>query len=225
MVYVYVSMFLVWNMLMASVLTIPLYKIVCSVSYLDNNTLSLIINKEYAQLEYFNYNIFELSTFNDTQCLWLRSEAVQHFFSYHDSNSRIECVVHMPKSDISLIHDVSFSDMDIQFIDIRFISRVSNMTLLEFISLQRRIIANIGETTLVFFRMYNPTSFDILGISMYYVFPSISSIYINKIQCFCFDLSQIYSNETVELPVLFYISRSEDMSIFNVIISYVYFVH
>lgn len=99
--------------------------------------------------------------------------------------------------------------------------------MLEFISLQPCIIANPGETTLIFFRIYNTTSFDIVGTSLYYIFPAIASIYVKKIQCFCFDLLQIHSFESIELPVLFYISKYLELSsnLYTFIISYVFFVH
>lgn len=139
----------------------------------------------------------------------------------------VESIVYVPLSEIQKSHNFVYNDMYSKYVDIKLISRVSNLTLLEFVSLQYHIIVNTGESTLVFFRMYNPTSFDVLGISMYYVFPTVYAVYLGKIQCFCFDLLQIYSGETVELPVSFYISSLVDstFSTNKIIISYVYFVN
>jgi cytochrome c oxidase assembly protein subunit 11 len=114
------------------------------------------------------------------------------------------------------------------FIDVKFISRVSNFTLLEFLSLQKSIIVHSGESTLAFFRIYNPTFFDITGISMYYIFPINAAIHVNKVQCFCFDLFTVSSLESVELPILFYVSdicSLRSIGISSFIISYVFFIN
>ena len=94
--------------------------------------------------------------------------------------------------------------------NIKFFSRVSNFTLLEFISLQDSVVARSGEPVLVFFRVYNPTGVVLIGLSMYFVYPSNMALFVTKIQCFCFDVLQIKPHESIELPVLFYIDNAVD---------------
>ncbi len=212
-------------MLMATALTIPLYKIVCSLSYLDYNALSLLLNKEYIQSTLINMRMYACSDIYSVQSTWFNLCATSYIGAAYCFNSLVESVVHAPST--SVLCDVSDCYSNMQYVDVRFISRVSNMTLLEFFSLQHCLIVIPGESALLFFRLYNPTSFDVVGISMYYVFPVISTLYINKIQCFCFDSLHIYSSETVELPVLFYISRSFDFTykIDSCLLSYVFFIY
>lgn len=113
-------------------------------------------------------------------------------------------------------------------LEVIFLSHVSNFTLLEFISLQDSIRINPGETGLAFFRIYNPTTFSLSGVSIYFVYPSNISVYVHKIQCFCFDIVNIKSRETVELPILFFIDKLFlfDNIIFEntIYISYVFFI-
>lgn len=120
--------------------------------------------------------------------------------------------------------DVSRID---NYYELHFISRVSNYSLLEFKSLQDRIIMCPGETGLIFFRIFNPTCYDISGISLYFVYPNNISIYIHKMQCFCFDYINIKSNETIELPILFFIDKLLllDNNLFDrlIYISYIFF--
>lgn len=73
--------------------------------------------------------------------------------------------------------------------------------------LQEQIYTHVNETTLVFFRMYNPTNNDINGITTYSIYPSIYMPYLTKIQCFCFEQLRIKSNESIDLPVLFFLDK------------------
>ena len=70
------------------------------------------------------------------------------------------------------------------------------------------MLVHAGESSLVFFRLYNPSKYSITCVSLYFVYPNEASVYLNKLQCFCFDQLYIHSYESVELPVLFYIDGS-----------------
>jgi len=61
---------------------------------------------------------------------------------------------------------------------------------------------------LSFFRLYNPTNYIIKGITIYLLSPFEINLYLYKIQCFCFDELLLYSFESIELPILFYIDSS-----------------
>ena len=62
-----------------------------------------------------------------------------------------------------------------------------------------------GETALAFFTATNPTDRPIVGVSTYNVIPYDAAPYFNKIQCFCFEEQRLEPNETVDMPVFFYI--------------------
>ncbi|MEA4825990.1 MAG: cytochrome c oxidase assembly protein [Clostridium sp.] len=101
-----------------------------------------------------------------------------------------------------------------------FKAATTNVNLVEFITLQNSMYIAPSETYLVFFRIYNPTDYIIKGISIYFISPNTVSVYVLKIQCFCFDELLLYGFESVDLPILFYIS-SEIISLNLKIIAYV----
>ena len=51
----------------------------------------------------------------------------------------------------------------------------------------------------------NKTSVSISGVSTYNITPQKAGIYFNKIQCFCFEEQRLKPNESIEMPILFYI--------------------
>ena len=67
------------------------------------------------------------------------------------------------------------------------------------------IYVNAGETALAFYKVFNRADRPIAGIAIYQVYPEEVSMYFNKIQCFCFENQLLYPNESVELPLLFYL--------------------
>ncbi len=62
-----------------------------------------------------------------------------------------------------------------------------------------------GDTALIFYIAHNKTDQPITGISTYHVTPPKVGIYFNKIQCFCFEEQRLKPQETIEMPILFFI--------------------
>ena len=62
-----------------------------------------------------------------------------------------------------------------------------------------------GETTLAFYSAKNPLKKPVTGVATYTVLPFEAGVYLNKIQCFCFEEQQLNPGEEVELPIFFYI--------------------
>lgn len=214
---------------MASFMTIPLYKLVCNLSYIDDVQGITFYSKElciYGSVGVFDFLVSSFGT--DDICVNVCSNnscfmCLVHLVDScaHESflvNVYVHACVETYKND-GLLHN---------FFLVKFFSRVSNFTLLEFISLQDSILVSSGEPALVFFRIYNPTGVDLTGISMYFVYPSNMALYVSKVQCFCFDLLQIKKNESVELPVLFYIDSTIEIEtvVFDstIYLSYVFFL-
>lgn len=96
-----------------------------------------------------------------------------------------------------------FSD----YIEVIFQTSTSNFNFIEFCTLQKLVYVIPNETHLVFFRMYNTIGHSVSGISIYLLYPTDYLIYFNKIQCFCFEELLVYPYESIDLPVIFYISN------------------
>jgi len=62
-----------------------------------------------------------------------------------------------------------------------------------------------GDTALIFYVAQNLSDLSITGVATYNIVPAKAGIYFNKIQCFCFEEQRLKGNESIELPVLFFI--------------------
>lgn len=82
---------------------------------------------------------------------------------------------------------------------------VNRKMLVDFEILQNRLYVNPGETTLAFFRVTNKTETYLNGFSLYVVSPHEYTPFINKVQCFCYEELMVYPEESIDLPVLFYL--------------------
>ena len=91
---------------------------------------------------------------------------------------------------------------------ISFVSHVQDDMPWEFEPQTPNLIVNAGETALSFYKVYNRADRPIAGIAIYQLYPEEASLYFNKIQCFCFENQLLYPNESLELPLLFYIDPS-----------------
>jgi hypothetical protein len=67
------------------------------------------------------------------------------------------------------------------------------------------VVVNAGESALEFYKVYNRSDKPIAGIAIYQIFPEESALYFNKIQCFCFENQLLYPQESVDLPLLFFL--------------------
>tara|TARA_B110001450_G_scaffold243882_1_gene255516 strand:+ start:200 stop:781 length:582 start_codon:yes stop_codon:yes gene_type:complete len=66
-------------------------------------------------------------------------------------------------------------------------------------------VVNAGETALSFYKVFNRADRPIAGIAIYQIYPEEAALYFNKIQCFCFENQLLYPNESLDLPLLFYL--------------------
>lgn len=74
--------------------------------------------------------------------------------------------------------------------------------------LQSYFYTEAGETSLVFFRLTNLSNQNYSIITTYTIFPQVAAIYVNKLQCFCFEMIHIKPKEQLDLPVVFFLSES-----------------
>ena len=104
----------------------------------------------------------------------------------------------------SLRNNVS-SKNEARSLIINFESEVSQDMEWEFKPISQKIRVYPGDTALTFYLAQNKTSESVSGVSTYNITPQKAGIYFNKIQCFCFEEQRLKPNESVEMPILFYI--------------------
>lgn len=88
---------------------------------------------------------------------------------------------------------------------VRFEARVDPSLPWDFTPVQDYVVVRPGQTALAFFQAKNRTPVPITGVSVYSVWPERAGLYFNKVQCFCFEEQRLRPNETVDMPVLFYV--------------------
>lgn len=74
-----------------------------------------------------------------------------------------------------------------------------------FVSEERNVTMRIGETVQANFKIRNMSDKTTVGQARFNVTPFQSAAYFNKIQCFCFERTELKPGETREMPVVFYI--------------------
>ncbi len=113
-------------------------------------------------------------------------------------------------------------------IPIIFDSHVSNTLPWNFRPQQPSVSVIPGQTSLAFYRASNKSCQPIRGVATYNVVPSKAAQYFNKIQCFCFEEQILDGNESIDMPIFFYVDPefAFDPSMDNVqqiILSYTFF--
>jgi len=69
----------------------------------------------------------------------------------------------------------------------------------------REVTVKVGEPTLIFYRAHNPTSRPVSGQASFNVTPEYAARYFSKVHCFCFEEQTLEPNQTVDMPVQFYV--------------------
>lgn len=236
---IYLLLLLLINFFFYSLISIAIYKIICNeTNYFNLLENEILINKLH-NIYYFNetINIFYIIDYS-----WYNLETLGTFFNYFNGVSNkifyfilkelyiesysFTCLSYI----INELLIIKYNNLDIMHLT--FFIRSSNLNIVNALSLQKMLIVNINETSLFFFRIYNPTHLKLELITLYVVYPNEMSLYVNKIQCFCFNVLFIYPLEIIDLPVLIYIlSYIPYLFIFNInlvnhlIIYYIIFLH
>jgi len=81
-------------------------------------------------------------------------------------------------------------------------------TRISLVPYDQKINVAAGESSLVFYKVTNGSDNEVVGIATYNVSPQRAGLYFNKVQCFCFQEQRIMPNESVDMPVFFYIDPS-----------------
>lgn len=123
---------------------------------------------------------------------------------------------------------LSLDDMNSKNYIVHFNADVSDSLPWKFKPAQHEMIVHPGETVLAFYKISNPTTKAIVGISTYNVTPSQAGQYFHKIQCFCFEEQRLKAYESIEMPVFFFLDpeiiQDPKMQEINIItLSYTFF--
>lgn len=191
--------FFVINIFFFSVLSIYVYKIVCVDSYSITGFEQTLVYKE----TFVYYNAYMLSTLQET---YVANFNFGFFFFFNNLFLHNNITIYNTFFFYYFLkyENIFFFSSD-SFIQLYFFTKVNNsVPFFFFFCLQNYIIVYPGETSLTFFRVRNLNSFSFYGLSIYIIYPSKFSININKLQCFCFSKMYISSQETLDLPVLFF---------------------
>lgn len=73
---------------------------------------------------------------------------------------------------------------------------------------QRSIDVHVGQKGLISYIAQNEGPAPVAGTALYNVVPLKAGQYFHKIQCFCFDEQILAPNQTMNMPVVFYIDPS-----------------
>lgn len=98
-------------------------------------------------------------------------------------------------------------------IRVRLIADASKQLRWKFKPLQKTMLVRPGESALCFYLAENISDEDATGIATYNISPTKAAPYFNKIQCFCFEEQRLAANESVEMPVFFYIDKEFELDI------------
>lgn len=184
-------------MIFFGILNIPLFKYFCDLPIFDLADAS----NEYVLYKPYYANIPLFASFFFTYDITM--DNYYGFFSFVSEYKNILFIIYFYFSDFLF----DFNVIQYDYIEVIFQTSVSNYNFVEFNTLQKYIYVIPNETHLIFFRMYNSIAFEVTGISIYLLYPTDYLLFFNKIQCFCFEEIYLYPYESIDLPVIFFISK------------------
>ena len=211
--------FIVFNLFIYLMMSIVLYKLIC---YEKTNVLyTLIFSEKVSSVSDISYSVFKFDI-----SFYCRTMQFDQLF-LHDLF--LECQLFLLPlftwQRYSLRGNDNLLKNEMNLIFMNFFIRSTHLNWIQ--SLQKTIIINFNESSLFFFIIYNATHLSVKLLTLYLIYPNFLTLYINKIQCFCFNAIFLYPLEIVYLPVLVYMySFSNNFLVLNnIIIYYIIFLN
>ena len=211
--------FIVFNLFIYLMMSIVLYKLIC---YEKTNVwYTLIFSEKVSSVSDISYSVFKF----DISFYCCTMQWYQLFL--HDLF--LECQLFLLPlftwQRYSLRGNENLLKNEMNLIFMNFFIRSTHLNWIQ--SLQKTIIINFNESSLFFFIIYNATHLSVKLLTLYLIYPNFLTLYINKIQCFCFNAIFLYPLEIVYLPVLVYMySFSNNFLVLNnIIIYYIIFMN
>lgn len=93
----------------------------------------------------------------------------------------------------------------------------------QFAPLDKQVLVHPGEVTTIHYRVTNKMSNSTTGRAVPSFGPIEAGLYVNKIECFCFNNQTLLAGETRDLPLTFFISRELPKQIGVISFSYTFF--
>jgi len=90
-------------------------------------------------------------------------------------------------------------------ITVRFDANTSGGLPWEFAPVKREVTIRIGETIQADYTARNGFSTPTAGRATFNVAPEMAGAYFNKVECFCFTDTTLNPDETLDMPVVFYV--------------------
>ncbi len=111
---------------------------------------------------------------------------------------------------------------------VRFDANVNRGLGWSFKPVQRKVSLKAGQQTLAYYEAQNNTSEQRTGTATFNVTPMEAGAYFNKIECFCFTEQTLQANQSISMPVAFYIDPDIEKdpnlkSLTTITLSYTFF--
>lgn len=126
----------------------------------------------------------------------------------------------------STVANFKITDRDVT---VRFSANLNHDMPWDFKPLQNKQFLKIGEQSIAYFEVYNPTSESVTGTATFNVAPHKAGEYFVKLDCFCFTEQLLEPGERRKMPVVYYVDPSmiEDRNleeVSEITLSYTFFV-
>lgn len=92
-----------------------------------------------------------------------------------------------------------------KLISVRFDANVDRLLPWQFATQQTTQELRIGSRKMAFYSAKNLSDQPITGIASFNVEPELAGKYFNKIQCFCFNEQTLQPDQSVNMPVIYYV--------------------
>lgn len=216
------------NLFFYSFITISLYKLIC---YESKSINVFLENIYYNKSQNIFYNLEDVFFINILGYKW-NTININTVYLYNNNIIFYDLIINSSINTFLFVinnNNYIVNNDELNLIFLNFYIRSSNLNWINCISLQKTIIINLNESGIFFFRIYNPSHVNVKLVTLYMIYPNIVTLYVNKIQCFCFNIIFLKPLELVDLPVLIYIhpflSIVNNLYISNIIIYYIVFLN
>lgn len=107
-----------------------------------------------------------------------------------------------------------------RLVKVQFLSRNAKGIPWQFEPLINEVTVHPGEMKLVKFYAKNESTLDIVGQAVPSVSPGRAAVYLQKIECFCFNSQPLKASEDIEMALQFYIDPELPADISTLTLSY-----
>ena len=107
-----------------------------------------------------------------------------------------------------------------RLVTVEFIARMAGTSGVRFAPVTRRLQLHPGEVREVIFQAENQSGRDLVGQAVPSVSPGQAALYLNKMECFCFNRQPLKAGQTADMPLRFYLDPALPDDIHVLTLSY-----